>query len=105
MLGIEVRDCDGDCRIQYSGGMTTCAYYLPIYDKYGSNINPDGSITSGTARCNTCDRTWSYSTQYGKTTYTEQPPHSCKYCGRPTWRDPADQIRPVDYCHYDDHTE
>ena len=30
-------------------------------------------------------------------------PYTCKYCGQPSWLDPADQTPPVDYCHPSDH--
>lgn len=33
------------------------------------------------------------------------PPYRCKYCGSPSWKEPYDQIPPVDYCHEDDHED
>lgn len=65
-------DCDKDCRFQEEGwSATTCMYFIPVYDKHGNNLNPDGNITSGTLKCTVCDKRWSYSTQYGETTYKE----------------------------------
>lgn len=32
-----------------------------------------------------------------------RPPYQCKYCGAPSWYEPADQIPPPDYCHESDH--
>ena len=65
-------DCDKDCRFQEEGwSSTTCMYFIPVYDKHGNNLNPDGNITSGTLKCTVCDKRWSYSTQYGETTYKE----------------------------------
>jgi len=61
------KDCDReDCRIQESGGSTTCMYFPPIYDKYGNNINPDGNITTYHMKCSTCGTSWIDSYQYGK---------------------------------------
>ena len=68
-----VKQCDKECRIQFGAGMTTCAYYPPVYDKHGNNINPDRNTTSGDCWCQTCGKKWWYSTQLGETTYTEQP--------------------------------
>lgn len=51
--------------------MTTCAYYPPVYDKHGNNINPDRNLTSGSIKCSTCNKEWTYHTQLGETTYTE----------------------------------
>jgi hypothetical protein len=31
------------------------------------------------------------------------PPFTCKFCGAPSWVDPADQEPPADYCHESDH--
>lgn len=61
--------CALDCRFQYSGGVTTAMYWPPIYDKHGNNINPDGNITSGSVYCSVCKKEWTYSTQFGKTTF------------------------------------
>lgn len=33
----------------------------------------------------------------------EDPEYICKYCGRPSHVDPADQVRPSDYCTESDH--
>ena len=32
-----------------------------------------------------------------------KPPFICKFCGAPSWVDPADQSPPADYCHESDH--
>jgi hypothetical protein len=32
-----------------------------------------------------------------------QAPHRCKFCGLPSWVDPADQVAPPAYCHPIDH--
>ena len=32
-----------------------------------------------------------------------EAPFTCKYCGSPSWIDPADQSPPPDYCHEIDH--
>lgn len=63
--------CEGECRFRVGTGMTTCAYYPPVYDKHGNNVNPDRNVTSGNVWCNVCDKRWWYSTQYGKTTFKE----------------------------------
>lgn len=33
----------------------------------------------------------------------EPAPHTCKFCGRPSWVDPSDQAMAPDYCHEADH--
>ena len=37
--------------------------------------------------------------------HVEQPPHTCRFCGAPSWCDPSDQSPPPDYCHESDHGE
>ena len=64
-------DCERNCRFSYGYSTTTSMYYNPVYDRHGNNLNPDGNITSGTIDCNECHKRWSYSTQYGKTTFSE----------------------------------
>lgn len=36
--------------------MTTLAYYPPIYDGYGNNVNPDLNTTTYRRRCSTCGK-------------------------------------------------
>ena len=67
----ECKGCENECRIQFFGGSTTAAYYPPIYDKHGNNINPDGNVTSGNCFCSVCQKKWSYATQFGETTFQE----------------------------------
>lgn len=33
----------------------------------------------------------------------DSPPHTCKFCGAPSWLDPSEQDPPPDYCHESDH--
>lgn len=33
----------------------------------------------------------------------KEAPFTCKYCGMPSWIDPAYQSPPADYCHESDH--
>ena len=63
--------CKLDCRFSYGMSVTTCAYYPPIYDKHGNNINPDRNVTYGSLDCSICNRKWSYSTQFNQTTFLE----------------------------------
>ena len=64
--------CQNDnCRFHYGVSMTTSMYFTPVYDKHGNNVNPDGNITSGSVACSTCNKAWTYSTQYDNTTYQE----------------------------------
>ena len=60
-----------DCMFNFGVSITTAMYYHPVYDKHGNNINPDGNITSGEVRCSTCNKSWTYSTQYGATVFKE----------------------------------
>ena len=59
-----------DCFITENGpGMTTCAYYPPVYDKQGNNTNPDMNTTTHKRRCLSCGKTWTESYQNGKITF------------------------------------
>ena len=60
-----------DCRILNHGGSTTLAYYPPIYDKNGVNINPDKNITTSILECLTCGKMWKCKTQLDEPTYIE----------------------------------
>jgi hypothetical protein len=65
-------DCPrNDCRYVVGIEMSTSMYYPPVYDKQGNNLNPDGNITSGDMTCHSCNKKWTYSTQFGKTTFNE----------------------------------
>ena len=64
-------NCEGECRFEFMGGVTTCMYFTPVYDKYGNNTNPDGNITTGSVKCNVCRLWWHSRTQYGETMFTE----------------------------------
>ena len=63
--------CEGECRFNVGMGMTTCAYYPPVYDKHGNNINPDRNVTSGMVSCHVCNRVWNYSSCLGETEFQE----------------------------------
>ena len=65
-------DCKEDCCFAECGSATTtAAYYAPVYDKHGNNLNPDGNITTRNITCGVCGKMWTSSTQYGQTQYTE----------------------------------
>lgn len=59
------------CRISMSPSETTDMYFEPVYDGHGKNLNPDGNISSGSAKCGTCGKKWTYGRQFGETTFTE----------------------------------
>lgn len=63
--------CQNECRFHFGVSMTTAAYYPPVYDKHGNNINPDRNVTSGSVTCGVCNKEWMYSTQLGETTFKE----------------------------------
>lgn len=65
----EMRACEGECRLKMGLSMTTAAYYPPVYDKHGNNLNPDGNVTSGSCECLTCGARWTYATQRGETVF------------------------------------
>lgn len=46
------------CQIQETHSSITCAYYPPIYDGYGNNLNPDRNTTTRKLHCNTCGKEW-----------------------------------------------
>ena len=65
-------ECPRDnCKYLQGGGQSTYAYYFPIYDKNGVNINPDRNITTSTLKCLTCNKMWKSTSQLGLTTYEE----------------------------------
>ena len=67
--------CESDCRFQFGVSMTTMAYYPPVYDKHGNNVNPDMNSTSGAIDCSVCKKHWTYVTCNGHTQYTEWADH------------------------------
>jgi hypothetical protein len=72
MFPPETKDCDKECRFQQNGPSSrTLAYYNPIYDKHGNDLNPDGNTTFGGIKCTTCGKEWQYAIQYGKTEWTK----------------------------------
>ena len=55
-----------DCLITEDGpSMTTCAYYPPVYNKQGVNVNPDMNITTRPCRCLSCGKSWTERWQNG----------------------------------------
>lgn len=66
------RDCDrpNDCRIQQGTASSTCAYYPPVYDGHGRNLNPDRNVTRYLESCSTCGRSWDVSECAGEVTRT-----------------------------------
>lgn len=60
-----------DCQFTESMSRSTLAYYPPVYDKNGVNINPDGNTTTSTLNCLTCGKWWSCISQLGETLYAE----------------------------------
>lgn len=71
MININV-ECEKECMFRYGVSMTTAAYYPPVYNKAGVNVNPDMNTTSGDVTCITCGKSWFYISQNGNTTYTEK---------------------------------
>lgn len=52
-------DTPDKCRISPNGPSTsTCAYYPPIYDGHGNNLNPDRNTTYSPVKCSTCGKEW-----------------------------------------------
>jgi hypothetical protein len=60
-----------DCRFSYGGGTTTCAYYAPVYDKNGVNINPDRNTKTFNVECLTCGKMWKGKIYLDELTYEE----------------------------------
>lgn len=65
--------CNQDCRFMELGPTTsTLAFYTPVYDKEGRNINPDsGNIVRGKTKCLTCQKMWYHETKNGWTKFEE----------------------------------
>ena len=54
---MKMPECErDDCEFLQSGGMTTLAYYQPIYDKNGVNINPDMNTRTDYIDCLICGK-------------------------------------------------
>jgi len=51
-------DTPSKCRIQLVHSSTTCAYYPPVYDGYGNNLNPDRNTTTRQMHCSKCGKGW-----------------------------------------------
>ncbi len=52
-------DTPDKCRIVENGpSMTTLAYYPPIHDGHGNNLNPDRNTTTHPVRCTMCGEEW-----------------------------------------------
>lgn len=64
-------DCDKPCRFTTSNMYTTAAYFEPIYDKTGQNLNPDGNVSTFNVTCTACGKSWKASMQYDKVTFGE----------------------------------
>lgn len=66
----ECKECKEDCKIAVGPAFTTTVDYMPIYDKRGFNVNPDGNTVFGGCKCLTCNKQWKFESQYGKTVWT-----------------------------------
>ena len=64
-----------DCRIQDVGAFKTLAYYAPIYNSVGENVNPDANTTICHQRCLTCNAVWKVKSNYLESSFimTKQP--------------------------------
>ena len=47
-----------DCRITVQSSYQTAAYYPPVYDKDGANLNPDQNTSYEDIRCLSCGKSW-----------------------------------------------
>jgi len=55
-----------DCMIMDNGpGMVTAAYYPPVYNKDGVNVNPNNNTSTQLRRCISCGKTWKEQWQNG----------------------------------------
>ena len=55
-----------DCMITENGpSSTTAAYYPPVFDKMGENVNPNINITNHPRRCLSCGKSWTEEWQNG----------------------------------------
>lgn len=60
-----------DCRISGSGtGSITAAYFEPVYDKHGNNLNPDRNVATMYYNCGICGKSWNVETCAGETKIT-----------------------------------
>lgn len=63
--------CDNNCLFTYGTSMSTLAYYAPMCDKNGVNLNPDRNTTYSDVSCVTCGKKWKTQTTMGVTKYEE----------------------------------
>jgi hypothetical protein len=59
--------CDKECRFDVGMSTTTLAYYAPVYDKNGVNLNQDGNTSTTHYHCRVCGKSWMTQTKLGKT--------------------------------------
>lgn len=63
-----------DCLfVEIGNPSTTLAYYPPIFNKRGENVNPDKNTTIGTVFCRTCRKYWEYKYRYPDVEFKEVP--------------------------------
>lgn len=61
------------CRIREGAGTTTLAFYQPVYNEFGVNVNPDMNITTIPLTCDTCGRKFISTYQNGNRTVVIVP--------------------------------
>lgn len=62
---IKCPKCGSQARIQ-GISMRTAAYYVPVYDENGVNVNPDRNITTTSWTCAKCGENYTTKTILGE---------------------------------------
>lgn len=63
-----------DCRLQSSGGVSTCLAYSPTYDRAGNRVDSgDPNTHWHNVACLTCSKRWTVSTKGTNTSWIEEP--------------------------------
>ena len=60
-----------DCKFIENGGIETLAYYPPVYDKNGVNINWNKNKVRFIVDCISCGKKWAGKSCLDETTYEE----------------------------------
>lgn len=62
-------DTGAKCAFAVGPGVSTAAYYPPVYDRNGVNMNPDRNLVEQDVRCVTCGKQWTRRSKVGDVSY------------------------------------
>jgi hypothetical protein len=59
--------CDKECRFNVGISTVSAAYYPPVYDKNGINVNPSRNTSTTKYNCQVCGKHWDIITSVDET--------------------------------------